>query len=118
MRSLLPGSNADAAGTIGRPIVGPQAPVTLGLPVTGGGRPGSPSRSISAALAHGPRSPASDNATSRTYRALLTAKPIVLTASSSAIVPATTGASQVVPSWLRRISYRPILPLARPVLGV
>ncbi|WP_215732169.1 hypothetical protein [Lentzea atacamensis] len=66
MSSLLLGSTAEAAGTMGNPRVGPHVPAALGSPCAGGRGPGSPSRSISAALAQAPRSPASDNAVSRT----------------------------------------------------
>ena len=71
---------------------------------------GLPNRPISAADEKGPRLPASVKAVSRTNRADTLPNSAVFSVLSSAQVPATTGALQLVPSLLTEIEYWPISP--------
>src|SRR5690242_4596548 len=102
-RTLLAATVADAwlsAETV-QPIRDSAGPI--------GGSP--PDRPIAAADVSGPRPPASVRAVSRTYRAETVLKAAVFRDLSSAQVPVTTGATQVVPFMLTEIEYRPMLPL-------
>src|SRR5258708_2482327 len=99
-RSLLPGRSATAAGTSGKPIVGPHLPTTDGfvlsacaltaLLTTADSTSGAPMREIPAALTEDPEPAANDRVVSLTKRVLTGAMPTCLVAVVSAHVPEAT----------------------------
>src|ERR1019366_1901185 len=120
--SWLLGSNAAAAGTRGKPIIGPHLPTIAGfvlkacaLSVIAANTEvtcGAPRKRISAAATDEPPA-ALDRAVSLTKRVITGKMPTLLTGVLSAQVPVATGVPKWTPSELTLIANRPIAPAAR-----